>query len=209
MKLPGYRLLPISTAVFSFGRANPVVRIRRLPEVGLLWVCVFITLMTIAGVASAQQRYPIQFTAEGQSAKYVQQLAIDVGDMPGHQVRAVEIHRTYTDASNVTVQGTRVQEAWIRAFTDYIDGKGPAWGYETWVLADGDKIFLQFSGNSEAELTSTGSRRGINHGTTRIVGGTGKYKGIRGLIVYVNRFDSDPKQGYNQSESKGHYWFID
>ncbi len=207
MKPASHRLLPISTAVFSFGKAYPVVRIRRLPEVGLLWACVVVALMTI-GVASAQQRYPIETAGEGQTgSKYTQQLAIDVGDVPGHQVRVVEIMRTYSDATKLRIMGAPVKESWLRGLTDYVNGSGPARGYTVWVLDDGEKVFLQWDSITQSESTATGSRKGSSEAVTRIINGTGKYKGIRGLMRDTVQFDTDPQTGYSRASSKGEYWF--
>jgi hypothetical protein len=48
---------------------------------------------------------------------------------------------------------------------------------------------------------------GTYHGTARITGGTGKFKGVRGTIVDLVEFNTDPAGGYNRASSKGEYWF--
>jgi len=105
------------------------------------------------------------------------------------------------------VMGTKVVETWSRGSSDYVNGIGPAQGYETWALEDGSKIFLEWRGTSYSEATSTGSRRGTFHGTVRFVGGTGKFATIRGVITSDTEFDTDPKTGYNRPASRGEYWF--
>jgi hypothetical protein len=75
------------------------------------------------------------------------------------------------------------------------------------VLEDGNKIFTEWLGTSYSEATSTGSRRGTYHGTTRWIGGTGKYATIRAVITADVEFDTDPKTGYNRPVAKGEYWF--
>src|ERR1700722_13200769 len=45
--------------------------------------------------ALAQERCKISWDASVSEAKYTQQLALDVGDVPGHQVRVFDRHRTY------------------------------------------------------------------------------------------------------------------
>lgn len=207
MKLPGHRLLPISIAVLSSGKAYPTVRIRRLTEVGLLWACVFIALMTIAGVTSAQQKFPISTTGEGVKSRYVQQHAIDVGDVPGHQIRIQESHRVNPPEGGHSIDGVRIRETWVRGFSDYVNGVGPAWGYGVWMMEDGNKIYLEYVGTSESQITSSGSRRGTYHGIARITGGTGRFAKIRGQTADIAEFDTDPKQGYNRVSSKGEYWY--
>ena len=164
-------------------------------------------LLVFTNVALAQQRYPIEEKPEWSTGKYIQQHAIEVGDVPGHKVRILELHYVYNEKSEFAVSGVKVKEAWVRAYTDYTNGKGRSWGYGQWVLADGSKVFLESSGTTLAEPTATGSIRGSYHGVSRLTGGTGKYSRIRGTIAEINDFDSDPKTGYNRSESKGEYWF--
>jgi len=157
--------------------------------------------------ASAQQRYPIEEKPEWSTGTYTQQQAIDVGDVPGHKVRVLEVHYVYNDQSQLTISGVKVKEVWTRGFSDYTNGKGRSWGYALWLLADGSKLNAEYSGTTMAEPTASGSVRGSYHGIARFTGGTGKFSRIRGTIAEVNDFDNDPKTGYNRSESKGEYWF--
>lgn len=171
-------------------------------------VCVVFLVGLPFGSAWAQQRYPIESAGEGQtSSKYTQQLAIDVGDVSGHQVRVVEIVRTYSEATKLRIMGSRVKESSLRGLTDYVNGSGPARGYTVWILEDGEKIFLAWDSISQSEPTATGSRKGSSEAVTRITGGTGKYKGIRGLTRDTVQFDTDPANGYSRSMTKGEYWF--
>lgn len=166
------------------------------------------TVLVILSVGNgwAQEKYRYDLSALPQSSRYVQQHVIDVGDVPGHQVRILELQRTYTK-DNPVVMGTKVVESWNRGFSDYVNGVGPATGYGVWLLEDGNKIFLQYIGTSYTEVTPTGSRRGTYHGTTRLVGGTGRFAAIRGVVTDTVEFDTDPKSGYNRPVSQGEYWF--
>ena len=169
----------------------------------------FTVLLAASASALSQQKYPIASNAGGQTSKYIQQYKIDVGDVPGHQIRIQETHRVYNDKSTLEFQGVKAKEGWVRGFSDYTNGKGKAWGYGHWVLEDGNKVYYDYVGTSHAEPTATGSLKGGYHGTTRIVGGTGKYKGIRGTTTDTVAFDNDPKTGYNNSDGKGEYWFVE
>jgi hypothetical protein len=158
------------------------------------------------GIASAQQKYQYNHSAAPQSSRYVQQHIIDVGDIPGHQVRILEVQRVY-ESNHPVVMGTKVVESWTRGFSDYVNGVGPAHGYDTWILEDGSRIFLEWRGTSYTESTPTGSRKGTFHGTSRFISGTGKFATIRGAITDATEFDTDPKTGYNRPASRGEYWF--
>ena len=155
----------------------------------------------------AQQKQSLMISSEGVKSRYIQQHIIDVDDVPGHQIRVQESQRTYPPDKQFTVDGEHVVEWWIRSFTNYTNGIGPSWGYQTWITEKGNKIFLETYGTTEAAATETGSRRGTYHGTSRIVGGTGRFSKIRGLFVDVSKFDSDQKAGYSLSDGHGEYWF--
>jgi len=155
----------------------------------------------------AQQKYPITMSGEGAKGSYVQQHIIDVDDAPGHQLRVYEIHRTYSVEKPLLIDGERVVEAWVRGSSNYTGGIGPVWSYTTFVTDKGSKIFVESIGTSETQATDMGSRRGTYHGTSRFVGGTGRFAKIRGVYVDVSKFDTDPKAGYNTVDSHGEYWF--
>src|SRR5262249_27359017 len=77
----------------------------------------------------AQQKEPIVMSSEGMKSSYVQQHAIDVDDIAGHQIRVQETHREYPADKQVVIRGERVVESWIRGFSNYTSGVGPAWGF--------------------------------------------------------------------------------
>lgn len=160
-----------------------------------------------AGPACAQQRFKLEITQAGQISKYINQAAYDVGDQPGHQVRIYKLQRTYTDQSTLVVRSVRVVSEETNGYSDYINGVGANSGYTVWNLADGGKIFMTYSGTASSETTATGSRRGVSTGAVRIVGGTGAWKSIRGTSYGIVKFDTDPANGYSQSDTKGEYWF--
>jgi hypothetical protein len=182
---------------------------RGIERISIAALAAAIVVFGIALPVQAQQRYPIVSNAKGQTSKYTQQYKMDVGDVPGHQIRIQETHRIYNEASTLRFSDVKVKESWIRGYSDYTNGKGKAWGYGQWVLEDGNKVFFEYVGTSHSETTASGSLKGSYHGATRIVGGTGKYKGIRGGTTDVVNFDNDPKTGYNNSDGAGEYWFED
>ena len=119
-----------------------------------------------ASVAQAQKHYPIEDKSEWSTGKYIQQHMIDVGDLPGHKVRILEVQRTYNDKSQLAVSGVKVKEAWVRGYSDYTQGKGKAWGYSIWLLDDGNQIYSEWAGTTASEVSPTGSIEGIFNGVT-------------------------------------------
>ena len=97
-----------------------------------------------SGSGFAQQKHPIAISGESAKSRYVQQLAIDVDDVPGHQVRVLENVRIFPADKQPIVDGERIVEWWGRGLSNYVGGVGPVWGYNTWIT---DKV-TRFSSSS-------------------------------------------------------------
>jgi len=138
-----------------------------------------------------------------QDSKYVQQHMMDAGDIPGHQVRIMEIHRTPSNATP-NCEGLKVVESWNRGYSDYINGNGRAWGYRIYILESGDRIFAQYSGNSHTTVNADGSKKGTYTGVYVITGGTGKYRGAQGTGREFSNFDI--QTGFNEAKWEEEYW---
>jgi hypothetical protein len=151
----------------------------------------------------AQEKHRISLKGAPANTKYTQQYVIDVGDMPGHQVRVAENHVTYPDSPPM-IEGIKVVEAWNRYSTDYTDLNGQLLGYGIFVLENGDKVFTRAAGTSQSVVKADGSRRTTFSGTSTITGGTGKFRNIRGTLRTSAVFD--PKAGYIDSDTDGDYW---
>jgi hypothetical protein len=137
------------------------------------------------------------------ATKYTQQAAIDVGDVPGHQVRIYEIKRTYPSDPPV-YDGVRGVESWTRGYSDYVDLNGRAWGYSYLVMENGDKIFFQYSGTTQTTVKPDGSKETVYNGVATMAGGTGKFRGIRGHLRSRNIFDL--ATGSSGFQEEGEYW---
>src|SRR5689334_10319782 len=153
---------------------------------------------------SAQEKCKMTWDASAADSKYTQQLAIEVGDIPGHQVRVFELHRVFRN-DKPNCEGLKRTEEWARAYSDYIDRNGRAWGYGVTTLENGDKIYSEFTGTSQTTVMPDGSKEGLFGGTSRWTGGTGKYVSVRGLERDENRLNLD--MGLNEQKAEAEYWF--
>ena len=153
---------------------------------------------------SAQNRCKMSWETAPADSKYTQQLAIDVGDIPGHQVRVFELRRVYPN-DKPNCEGLKRVEAWIHGYSDYVDRNGRSWGYAVTTLENGDKIFDQWTGTSQTVVAQDGSKEGTFVGTSIWNGGTGKYQGVRGLQRSHVVLNLD--KGLNQEKSEAEYWF--
>jgi hypothetical protein len=153
--------------------------------------------------ADAQEKCKRTSEYPGSTATYTQQHVIDVGDVPGHQIRIIEAHRTFPKDDRPNCEGLKTTEKWSRAFYDYIDGNGRTWGYTVAVLENGDNIFGTYDGTVETVIDSDGSKKTLVTTIESCTGGTGKYVGIRGLSRNTAKVDKEGIQSRYDSE----YWF--
>lgn len=154
--------------------------------------------------AAAQEHCKMSGEAPAADSKYTQQLAIDVGDIPGHQVRVFELHRVFSNAKP-NCEGLKNVEEWARGYSDYVNRNGRGWGYGVTTLESGDKIYSEWAGTAQTVVAPDGSKKSTFHATSRWTGGTGKYQGVRGVGRSQDVFD--PEKGLNQSTFEAEYWF--
>ena len=161
--------------------------------------------LTVFGFSEgwAQEKRTITYKIPAAISKYTQQHVIDVGDVPGHQIRILEVHRTFS-ANPPVYEGVKAVEEWVRGSSDYINLNGRASGYGYLILENGDKIFSRWDGTSQTTVNADGSRRSTFNGVSTITGGTGKFRGIRGTLRASIVFD--PKAGLNEGQTEGEYW---
>ena len=161
----------------------------------LVWL---VAALAIALSASAQQKQRVSFVAVGNS-KYTKQHVIDVGDAPEHKLRLYELQRSFP-ADGPVFEGVRLVDLWIRGISDFTEVNGLATAYSEYVFENGDRIFAR---SDLVATTDAGKSATLAAG--RITGGTGKFRGIRGIIRVTSA--PDPKSGFMRSAFDVDYWF--
>ncbi len=154
--------------------------------------------MCIANQASAQQKYTIT-GGSGAPGRYVNEHAIEVGDVPGHRVRVYEIHHDYPQ-HDLAYAGVAVKELISRCMSDYINGSGPNTCYNVFTLEDGNKVFSRLTGTAQSDSAAGTKSVFIEN----FEGGTGKFKGIRGQVR--GNTERAPGTTSLKVEVNGEYW---
>ena len=177
----------------------------KLKGMNVLLTIVVGASLTVIPVAEgwAQEVCKRTGTNLAQDTKYTQQHVIDVGDVPGHQVRILELHTTPSNAKP-NCEGLKVVESWVRGYSDYTNTNGRAWGYGIDILENGDKIFSQWSGITKITINPDGSKKATYSGIATYTGGTGKYRGIHGMSRDSTNFNA--ATGFNESQWEQEYW---
>jgi hypothetical protein len=191
-------------AAFAAARNSVINQTRHIMNRRRTFILTTIALLGLAvglpaADAVAQQKQRISYNVSAENSKYTQQHVIDVGDVPGHQVRVYEIYRSFPSDAPV-INGQKVKETWTRATSDYTDGNGTSTTHGVMTMETGDKIFtrgaLVAQNAGGGKLTATG--------VATITGGTGKLAGIQGTTRSVTQ--ADTKAGFNETQSEIEYW---
>jgi hypothetical protein len=157
-----------------------------------------------SGEAFAQQEHKFSFKAPPGTSKFTQTHTLEVGDVPGHQMRIAEMQSKYPGEAPVYA-GAKVTEARTVLVSDYTDGSGNAITYSVATLENGDKIDQSATVMAHTSVGADGARRTSFTSVVTLTGGTGKFKGIRGTLRGSGF--SDMKTGTSGTVTEGEYWF--
>lgn len=170
------------------------------------WKVAVVGVICSLGMSShafAQQKHKFSYERSSDTSEYTQQQRIDVGDVPGHQIRVYELKAVYPDES-VKFLDVPVKEEWNRAFSDYTNTNGRHFGYCLYVLKNGDKIHCRIDGTTQATVNADGAKSITISGITTLTGGTGQFRGIRGTLRYSGFYD--PVANLSGDKTNGEYW---
>ena len=160
-------------------------------------------LVLTPGEASAQQKHKYFFKPPPGTTKFTQTHQMDVGDVPGHQVRIAEVQAKYDDEAPV-FDGVKVREIRSVLVSDYVAGTGNAFLHGVWSLENGDKIYSRTDTMARTTVGADGGRATSFTAVVKLNGGSGKFKGIRGTL-WTTGF-SDLKTKTSGTQTEGEYW---
>src|SRR5262245_21875591 len=144
------------------------------------WILVVGLLLLCSSSSLAQEKHKVSWSARPENTKYTAQHVLEIGDVPGHILRMIEIRRTFPENA-MTIEGLKVVEDVSRGTTDLIAGNGVGSGYTTAKLENGDLMFSQWQNTVQTVVNQDGSRKTVFVGTYITTGGTGKARGVKGF----------------------------
>jgi hypothetical protein len=150
-----------------------------------------------APVAWSQQKYTLK-DAES-VGDYTEERKIDVGDVPGHQLRVYRLRYEYPKKDLVFLD-MPVTESYATGMSNYTNTSGSFTTFSVYHFADGSRIFSHGTGSTQGN--PDGSRKYIF--TETLTGGTGRFAGIQGQI----RGGGERAAGSNtlKEYQGGEYW---
>ncbi|HLV93709.1 MAG TPA: hypothetical protein VKS44_00845 [Candidatus Acidoferrales bacterium] len=146
----------------------------------ILWA--FVLGLALPAVAAAQTK----ITATISCAKPDPAYSIEAGDRAGHALQLAKFACTWT--APMEVDGVAAKDGQDVATSDGSGTRFHTVGYHVSNMANGDKIFVRFSGTNT--MTKDG-KPVADGGTWSYIGGTGKFKGIKGKGTYKGKADAN------------------
>jgi len=95
--------------------------------------------------------------------------------------------------------GVKVKEALTRGMSDYIDNSGPFTTYTVYTMDDGTKVYSRAAGTSMQVVGADGKLVVKFSAVQNYIGGTGRFKGIRGQVLISGELDVMAKSLTQQS----------
>jgi hypothetical protein len=92
----------------------------------------------------------------------------------------------------------------VRGMSDYTNWSGAATNYDTLVLEDGNRVFGRETVTSQASTSADGSKTIKFSTVTNLVGGTGRFAGIRGQMHTIG--SRVPGEKALTIQTTGEYW---
>lgn len=157
----------------------------------ILWV--FVLGFAFASAAAAQTKTSGTISCAKPDPTY----SIDAGDRAGHVLGLSKYACTWT--KSMEIDGVATKDGSDVTTSDSSSTKVHLSGYHVSNMANGDKIFVRFSGT---ETEGKAGKPATSGGTWSYTGGTGKFKGITGRGTYKGKTDVD---GNIVSDVEGEY----
>jgi len=140
-------------------------------------LCVVCSLLVFGSAAMAQNKVDTKWHCPKDWVEH----KFDVGDVPGHSYLIAQstCNATASDSGFAEKTGnwTEFQEIW-KASINYH-------GRENMTMDNGDKVYETYEGFASTDMTKPFSNK------WKILGGTGKYKGIKGSGTCSGKFNAD------------------
>lgn len=154
----------------------------------MLGAILAMALGSVGGLVQAAEKKEITYIKT--ESRSVSKSAFAIADVPNHEI-VQEILLQNSKFSSADFQPT---EEWIHIQTDQTDATGSHRGYYIELHKGGEQTYGSFDGRHKTVVKDDGSWASTWEGTYRYVGGTGKYKNIKGGGTYKGR--ASPKEPF-------------
>jgi hypothetical protein len=153
----------------------------------------FVTIgLCLAAAAAAQTK----ISGAGKCGKPDKQEMIEVGDRPGHMLMIAKESCTWT--MPIEMAGVKARSYTGSIISDAMGQKSTDHGYVVVTMENGDKAFVRIN-QGTTTMTKDGKPE-MGEGTWSYVGGTGKFKGLKGKGTYKTKAAGDGAEDQVEGE---------
>src|SRR5262249_24336637 len=154
----------------------------------LLGVILAVTLGSVGLISHAAEKKDLTYVKT--YSKSISKSSFAIEDVPNHEI-VQELLAQHSKFSGADFQPI---EEWIHIQSDQTDGTGTHKGYYIFIFPGGEQGYGTFDGKHKTVTKDDGSWASTWEGTYRYLGGTGKYKNIKGNGAYKGR--ASPKEPF-------------
>jgi hypothetical protein len=154
----------------------------------VLSVIVAVALGAHAATGGAAEKKELTYVKT--YSKSISKSSFNIDDVPNHEV----MQEVLLQQSKYSGSDFKPVEEWIHVQTDQTDGSGSHKGNFFLILQGGDQTYGTFDGKHKTVVQKDGAWASTWEGTYRYLGGTGKYKNIKGAGTYKGR--ASPKEPF-------------
>ncbi len=142
-------------------------------------VAACLTVLPVIAVAQAAEKHSMTYRKT--EVQTVSRSTFEVGDVPNHNI-VQEVSRHVSKFSDTRFNPT---DEWVQSLTDEVDGTGTHRGQFIQFHPGGDRTYGSFEGRHATTTKTDGSWAVKWEGTYKYLGGSGRYRGIRGEGTYT------------------------
>jgi hypothetical protein len=159
------------------GSKRPMTQLRR----GVVGVIAAFVVVSLSFSAQAGEKKKITGTNKIGPPIFHTVVPLGPGDDPKHELVVLEIHRDTTTSSDPDFNEA---EHTVYEQRDSVAGTGTHRGYYTNLLKNGETEYGLYEGTFKTTVKEDGSWEATWEGTWKALGGTGKFKNIKGGGTY-------------------------
>ena len=127
---------------------------------------------------------------------------LSVGDVPNHDVVQ---EANIADIKYSANSEFKIKEEWVYSQSDIIDGSGTQSGYFYDTHEDGSHTYGAYKGTIKTSSKADGAWEAIWEGTYQFLGGSGKFKNLKGTGKYKGKASSQDPTGREEGKETVEY----
>ena len=166
----------------------------------LITALFLVTAASLSCIANAAEKREQTYVKTNFRTLY--KTALQVSDVPNHEVLQ---EASIADVKYSPNSEFKIKEEWVYVHTDIIDGNGTQTGYFYDTHEDGSHTYGDFKGTLKTTSKPDGSWEAVWEGGYRFLGGSGKFKNLKGAGKAKGKASSQDPTGREEGRETVEY----